>query len=41
MANEKIKGIKSLLKSGDVKAVIAYAQTARHPEVYVFAANFL
>jgi len=25
MANEKIKGIKSLLKSGDVKAVIAYA----------------
>jgi len=41
MANEKIKGIKCLLKSGDVKAVIGFAQTARQPEVYVFAGNFL
>jgi len=29
MANEKIKGIKCLLKSGEVKAVIGFAQTAR------------
>lgn len=41
MANEKIKGIKCLLKSGEVKAVIGFAQTARHPEVYVLAGNFL
>lgn len=29
MANEKMKGLKCLLKSGDVKAVIGFAQTAR------------
>ena len=29
MANEKIKGIKCLRKSGDVKAVIKFAQLAR------------
>lgn len=29
MANEKLKGMKCLLKSGDVKAVIGYAQNAR------------
>jgi hypothetical protein len=29
MANEKMKGIKCLLKSGDVKAVIGFATTAR------------
>ena len=40
-ANEKIKGIKCLLKSGEVKAVIGYAQTARQPEVYILAGNFL
>mmetsp|Transcript_26256 Transcript_26256/g.40083 ORF Transcript_26256/g.40083 Transcript_26256/m.40083 type:complete len:251 (-) Transcript_26256:417-1169(-) len=41
MANEKIKAIKCLLKSGEVKAVIGFAQTARHPEVYILAGNFL
>lgn len=41
MANEKLKGMKCLLKSGDVKAVTGYAQNARQPEVYVLAANFL
>jgi len=29
MANEKIKGIKCLLKSGDVKAIIGFASNAR------------
>merc|ERR1719389_959693 len=41
MANEKMKGLKCLLKSGDVKAVIGFAQAARQTEVYVFAGNFL
>lgn len=41
MANEKLKGIKCLLKSGDVKAVIGFAQTARDTQVYVLAGNFL
>ena len=29
IANEKLKGMKCLLKSGDVKAVIGFAQNAR------------
>ena len=29
MANEKMKGLKCLLKSGDVKAVIGFANAAR------------
>lgn len=41
MANEKMKGIKCLLKSGDVKAVIGFAQTARQTEVFILAGNFL
>ena len=41
MANEKLKGMKCLLKSGDVKAVIGFAQNARQTEVYVLAGNFL
>jgi len=41
MGNEKLKGMKCLLKSGDVKAVIAYATNARQLEVYVLAGNFL
>lgn len=41
MANEKMKGIKCLLKSGDVKAVIGFAQTARQTEIYILAGNFL
>jgi intraflagellar transport protein 140 len=41
MANEKIKGIKCLLKSADVKAVIGFATTARDSQVYVLAGNFL
>jgi intraflagellar transport protein 140 len=41
MANEKIKGIKCLLKSGDVKAIISFATNARQAEVFVLAGNFL
>jgi intraflagellar transport protein 140 len=41
MANEKMKGLKCLLKSGDVKAVISFATAARQTEVYVLAGNFL
>jgi len=41
MANEKIKGIKCLLKSGGVKAVSGFARTTRDTEVYIFAGNFL
>jgi len=41
MANEKIKGIKCLRKSGDVKAVMGFAQTARDPQVYILAGNYL
>jgi len=40
-ANEKLKGMRCLLKSGDVKQVIGFAQNARQPEVYVLAGNFL
>ena len=41
MANEKLKGMKCLLKSGNVKAVIGFAQNARQNDVYVLAGNFL
>jgi len=41
MANEKLKGMKCLLKSGDAKAVINFATNARETEVYVLAGNFL
>lgn len=41
MANEKMKGMKCLLKSGEVKAVIGFAQTARDPQVFILAGNFL
>lgn len=41
MANEKMKGLKCLLKSSDMKAVIGFAQNARQTEVYILAGNFL
>lgn len=41
MANEKMKGIKCLLKSADVKAVISFATNARDTQVFVLAGNFL
>ena len=41
MANEKLKGMKCLLKSADVKQVISFAQNARQPDVFALAGNFL
>lgn len=41
MANEKLKGMKCLLKSGDVQQVIGFATNARQPEVFILAGNFL
>ena len=41
MANEEILGIKCLRKTGEIKAVISFAQTARDPQVYIMAGNFL
>ena len=41
LANEKIKGLKCLLKSSDMRAVTSFAQTARSTEVWVMAGNFL
>jgi len=41
MANEKMKGIKCLLKSGDVKAIIGFASNAREQQVFILAGNFL
>ena len=41
LANEKMKGLKCLLKSSDMKAVIGFAQNARQTEVYILAGNFL
>lgn len=41
MANEKMKGMKCLLKSADVKAVISFATNARDTQVFVLAGNFL
>jgi len=39
--NEKIKGIKCLLKSGDTQQIIKFASNARDNEVWVLAGNFL
>lgn len=41
MGNEKIKGIKCLLKSGDTQGIIKFATNARDTEVWVLAGNFL
>lgn len=41
LANQKMKGMKCLLKSGDSKQVITFATNARQPEVYILAGNFL
>lgn len=41
MGNEKIKGIKCLLKSGDTQSIIKFASNARDTEVWILAGNFL
>ncbi len=38
---QKAKAMKCLVKQGDVAAIVAYANTARVPEVYVLAGNYL
>lgn len=40
-AGDKLKAMKALLRSGDTEKVIFFAGTARQPEVYVLAANYL
>merc|ERR1719168_510470 len=40
-AGDKLKAMKSLLKSGDTEKVIFFAGTARQAEIYVLAGNYL
>lgn len=40
-AKQKVKAMQCLLHSGDTQKIMQYAQTAKNPEVYVLAANFL
>merc|ERR1719161_2786134 len=40
-AGDKLKAMKSLLKSGDTEKIIFFAGTARQPEIYVLAGNYL
>merc|ERR1719440_1570777 len=40
-AGDKRQAMKSLLKSGDTEKIIFFAGTARQPEIYVLAGNYL
>merc|ERR1719231_1329285 len=40
-AGDKLKAMKSLLKSGDSEKIIFFAGTARQPDIYVLAGNYL
>lgn len=40
-AGDKLKAMQSLLKSGDTEKIIFFAGTARQPEIYVLAGNYL
>uniref|UniRef100_A0AAG5DP30 Uncharacterized protein n=1 Tax=Anopheles atroparvus TaxID=41427 RepID=A0AAG5DP30_ANOAO len=40
-AGDKVRAMKSLLKSGDTEKIIFFAGMSRHKEVYVMAANYL
>ncbi|XP_058128207.1 intraflagellar transport protein 140 homolog [Anopheles ziemanni] len=40
-AGDKVRAMKSLLKSGDTDKIIFFAGMSRHKEVYVMAANYL
>jgi intraflagellar transport protein 140 len=40
-AGDRIRGIKCLVRSGDTKAVIKFAQVSRNAEIYTLAANYL
>jgi len=40
-AGDKVKAMKTLLKSGDTEKIIFFAGTARQTDIYVLAANYL
>merc|ERR1719434_14940 len=40
-AGDKLKAMKSLLKSGDTEKIIFFAGTARQADIYVLAGNYL
>lgn len=40
-AGDKLKAMKCLLQSGDTEKIIFFAGTARQPEIYVLAGNYL
>merc|ERR1719453_1568835 len=40
-AGNKLKAMKSLLKSGDTEKIVFFAGTARQPEIYILAGNYL
>ena len=40
-AGDKLKAIKTLLRSGETEKIVAFATTARNAEIYVIAASYL
>merc|ERR1719174_3394131 len=40
-AGDKIKAMKSLIKSGDTEKINFFANVSRHRDIYVMAANYL
>jgi intraflagellar transport protein 140 len=40
-AGEREKAMKCLLKSGDTKALVVYANVSRNRNIYILAANYL
>jgi len=40
-AQDRVKAMKCLLKSGDTKNITYYATVSRNPEIYILAANYL
>merc|ERR1719355_587202 len=40
-AGDKMKAMKALLQSGDTEKIIFFAGTARQPDIYVLAGNYL
>merc|ERR1719231_1426215 len=40
-AGDKLKAMKCLLKSGDTEKIIFFAGTAKQPDIYVLAGNYL
>merc|ERR1719399_730401 len=40
-AGDKLKAMKSLLQSQDTEKIIFFAGTARQPEIYILAGNYL